>query len=202
MPQLSEVRQLERRGIFLDAAERCFARVGFNNASLQEIAAEAESSTGSLYSHFASKSDLSAQVASRILERFIEKASSIDDQARPVAPSILMRRLFESMSSDAILSRLLIEIWSESASDSDFRARTNDALEKSTYLMRTTVKDWLTLHGEQLELTLSRSERITQAIVGFSMAFAVQSVVVESFNRSEFIDFAISAVRLDAEQCA
>jgi TetR/AcrR family transcriptional repressor of uid operon len=49
--------QLRHRQI-LEAAKRCFARIGFHSTSMAQIAAEARMSVGQIYRHFPSKESL------------------------------------------------------------------------------------------------------------------------------------------------
>lgn len=58
MPKLSEKAQHARRTRILDAAERCFARSGFQGATMQAICREAGVSAGALYVYFRSKEEL------------------------------------------------------------------------------------------------------------------------------------------------
>jgi AcrR family transcriptional regulator len=57
--------QSDRRAEILDAAERCFARSGFHQASMQDICAEAGMSPGNLYRYFPSKEALIAGITER-----------------------------------------------------------------------------------------------------------------------------------------
>ena len=57
--------QSDRRTEILDAAERCFARSGFHQASMQDICAEAAMSPGTLYRYFPSKEALIAGISER-----------------------------------------------------------------------------------------------------------------------------------------
>lgn len=57
--------QSDRRTEILDAAERCFARSGFHQASMQDICAEAGMSPGNLYRYFRSKEALIAGISER-----------------------------------------------------------------------------------------------------------------------------------------
>src|SRR3569833_373744 len=57
--------QSDRRAEILDAAERCFARAGFHQSSMQEICAEAGMSPGNLYRYFPSKEALIAGISER-----------------------------------------------------------------------------------------------------------------------------------------
>jgi AcrR family transcriptional regulator len=57
--------QSDRRAEILAAAERCFARAGFHQASMQDICAEAGMSPGNLYRYFPSKEALIAGISER-----------------------------------------------------------------------------------------------------------------------------------------
>jgi AcrR family transcriptional regulator len=65
MSRASTLRQIDRREEILDAAQRCFARSGFHQASMQQICAEAQISPGGLYRYFASKEAIIAGIAER-----------------------------------------------------------------------------------------------------------------------------------------
>ncbi len=54
----------DRRKQILAAAERCFARHGFHQTSMQEVCKEAELSPGSVYRYFRSKDDIIVAMAS------------------------------------------------------------------------------------------------------------------------------------------
>jgi AcrR family transcriptional regulator len=57
--------QSDRRAEILAAAERCFVRSGFHQASMHEICLEAGMSPGNLYRYFPSKEALIAGIAER-----------------------------------------------------------------------------------------------------------------------------------------
>jgi AcrR family transcriptional regulator len=64
MPAATQ-RQADRRTEILDAAQRCFARSGFHQASMQDICAEAGMSAGNLYRYFPSKEAIIAGICER-----------------------------------------------------------------------------------------------------------------------------------------
>jgi AcrR family transcriptional regulator len=83
-------RELSRRQI-LDAAEEVFARKGFHDATVKEIAATAEFSVGGVYSFFAEKDDIFVGI-------FLRRGSEFMDGMRAVladsgAPRERMHRL-------------------------------------------------------------------------------------------------------------
>lgn len=57
--------QMDRRDEILAAAEHCFARYGFHQASMQAICADAGLSPGSVYRYFPSKEAIIAGIAER-----------------------------------------------------------------------------------------------------------------------------------------
>ena len=57
--------QSDRRAEILEAAQRCFARSGFHQASIQDICAEAGMSPGNLYRYFPSKEAIIAGISER-----------------------------------------------------------------------------------------------------------------------------------------
>jgi AcrR family transcriptional regulator len=57
--------QIDRRAAILEAAQRCFARSGFHQSSMQEICAEARMSPGNLYRYFPSKESIIAGICER-----------------------------------------------------------------------------------------------------------------------------------------
>ncbi len=57
--------QQDRREEILEAARRCFARMGFHQTSMQQICLEAGMSPGNLYRYFPSKEAIMAGIAER-----------------------------------------------------------------------------------------------------------------------------------------
>lgn len=70
-----------RRADILDAAARCFARLGFHQTSMQQICAEAGMSAGNLYRYFPSKEAIIAGIAERDRAEVGEHFASIDVSA-------------------------------------------------------------------------------------------------------------------------
>jgi len=66
-----EYERIVHRQTMLEAAERVFARKGFREATLGEIAQEADFGVGTFYNFFKSKEDLYTQVLAGIVLRFM-----------------------------------------------------------------------------------------------------------------------------------
>lgn len=67
----------ERRNEILDAAERLFAKQGFDGTSTADILKEVGIARGTLYYHFKSKEDILDGMIQRMTQRMLAKASKI-----------------------------------------------------------------------------------------------------------------------------
>ncbi|MDB5599873.1 MAG: hypothetical protein JWN71_1917 [Xanthobacteraceae bacterium] len=71
--------QSDRRAEILIAAQRCFARSGFHQASMQEICAEAGMSPGSVYRYFPSKEAIIAGISERNRADAVESFNAVEE---------------------------------------------------------------------------------------------------------------------------
>ncbi|HEY2008929.1 MAG TPA: TetR/AcrR family transcriptional regulator [Rhizomicrobium sp.] len=82
MRKVNPVKHEEKRREILIAAQRCFARDGFQGASTSEICKEAKISPGHLYHYFASKEDIIKAIAKMRLdiatERYVRMLEGTD----------------------------------------------------------------------------------------------------------------------------
>ena len=115
----------DSRAELLDAALRVFARRGYREAGVDEIAAEAGYSKGALYWHFSGKADLlttlleeRVDAPTRELVALLESAP-VDLDMSVVATEELARRL--ATQRDAV--QLEREYWSLAIRDPELRAR-------------------------------------------------------------------------------
>ena len=81
---LQEHTRTAYREAILDAAERVFIRVGFHDAKMAEIAAEASVSVGTLYNHFESKEVIFASIGARCREQYAAALEGASDIADPM----------------------------------------------------------------------------------------------------------------------
>jgi len=86
-----EIERGQRRELLLEAAARVFGRKPFDEASMQEVAAEAQIGMQGLYEHFASKQELYEQVSLQRALVYQTRAQAI--LAGPGAPLALIHEL-------------------------------------------------------------------------------------------------------------
>ena len=94
----------------IHAAEKIFARDGFEAAKLEEIAAEAGYTRGAFYANFDSKEDLFLALLEREISHRIEHAEQLIDKFQdPAAKLLAFREFFLTLCQDRRWSLLALE---------------------------------------------------------------------------------------------
>ncbi|MCP4138686.1 MAG: TetR/AcrR family transcriptional regulator [Chloroflexi bacterium] len=85
-PNVSE----ERKEQITEAATKVFAKQGFDKARMDDIAAEAKLSKGTLYLYFKSKDAIIKHLLERLFEREFSAIQSIADNSRPASEKLTL----------------------------------------------------------------------------------------------------------------
>lgn len=115
----------DAREELFDAAIAVFAERGFNDASVDEIAARAGYSKGALYWHFAGKEDLFFALLDERIDRFYLEMAELLETAPPdrdMAPEA-SQRFVEALRGERALILLTHEYWSQAVRDPKLRRR-------------------------------------------------------------------------------
>jgi AcrR family transcriptional regulator len=122
VPRMTAVRRAERRAEILDAAESCFARLGFHRATMRDVIAEAGLSAGCVYKHFQSKHEIIAAIAADRHAIEMDLLSEAEASQNPVAALRLISRHFiEQLATRAgRKSRAVgVQAWAEALHDDE-----------------------------------------------------------------------------------
>jgi AcrR family transcriptional regulator len=85
-----------RRQQIMVAAKRVFSEKGFNRATMEDIAQEAELSPGTLYLYFKNKEELYASLSLRILQYLLIRVEHVNDD-KDAGPEEKLRSLMDAM---------------------------------------------------------------------------------------------------------
>src|SRR3954451_3061559 len=116
-------KQEQTRERLLGAAARVFARRGYQQASLEEVAAEAGFTTGAVYSNFSGKEELFLALADKKVDERVAEIGAVGDAAergeRPGAELANKSRLLLERDSDWPL--LFYDFWSFGVRNAEIR---------------------------------------------------------------------------------
>jgi AcrR family transcriptional regulator len=142
VPRMTAANRAKRRAEILEAAEGCFARLGFHRATMRDVIAEAGLSAGCVYKHFESKHEIIAAIAADRHASELGLLSEAEAAQDPVAAlRLISRRFVEQLATRAgMRSRAVgVQAWAEALHDDDVlrhvRKGVEQPLAKITALM-------------------------------------------------------------------
>lgn len=93
MPKLSEEALQARRDQILEAAVRCFCRLGYQGTTMRDIFEEAELSAGAVYNYFQSKEEIIQAVAER--SRTVNREAIAPEDLSPESAVVTLLQLID-----------------------------------------------------------------------------------------------------------
>ncbi len=143
-------KRVQTRQRLLDAAAETFARKGFASASLDEIAEAAGFSIGAVYSNFASKDDLFAQLMADGSTQLIDRVAQTIDAARTEHAHpfrALGQILIDIADKDIEAAELETEFWLHAVRNPDAMQIFAERSEQTWRSLRAVVADELARNG-------------------------------------------------------
>jgi AcrR family transcriptional regulator len=100
--------RLDTASRILDAAERCMHRFGLRRVSMEDVAAEAGMSRGSIYNWFGDRQALVDAVLERTAERFVASSEAAVDRRRTLSGQVAEAAVFitSHLNDEAVTLRL------------------------------------------------------------------------------------------------
>jgi AcrR family transcriptional regulator len=186
-----EQRQLTRAQL-LDAAERVFARQGFQGASVAAIAAEAGYSHGAIYSNFNGKEDLFLiLVEERIDARLAKVYQAADAElSRGAEPLEAARRFVAMLQQEHEAYLLLVDFWNQAVRDPKAAARFAERHARLRGLIGRIVEGVARDTGA--ELTLPR-DQVATALIALANGFTIERLADPQAAPDELFAHALAA---------
>ncbi|MDF0532397.1 TetR/AcrR family transcriptional regulator [Tsukamurella sp. 8F] len=178
-------RREETRKRLLDAAARVFARTGAN-ASVAEIAAEADCSTGAIYTHFSGKRDLLLSVFDQRFSGW-EGAyiAAVSDSDTPLgAADAAAHQWTHERETEPALTQLYIEFWMAAQRDSELAQAFRERQARIIDAMSSLIEDRLESLGMESDVASPVLGAIATALAD---GFALQRLAGTSPEAGEML---------------
>lgn len=113
-PLARQIQKEQTRALLVDAALRVFAEHGYEEATVEDIAAAAGYSKGAYYFHFASKEDIFLELLEQWTSEQTERLKAFDE-VTPAAAAILetLEAFLSYGEREIAWPRLLVEFWAQ-----------------------------------------------------------------------------------------
>jgi AcrR family transcriptional regulator len=184
----------ETRDELLAAALRVFARRGYRDAGVDEIAAEAGYSKGALYWHFSSKQGLLLALLEERIDAPIRESVALLESAPPDRDMSLeaTREFARQLGEEREATLLEREYWSLAIRDPELRARYADRQTKLRDALATALEARMRHLGTpELPMPAKDVARIVMSIVG---GLAVDELIEPGSVRPELLGEALAVI--------
>ena len=150
----------------IHAARRNFAKKGFSNTSMDDIAKTAKVSKGGVYHHFASKDDLFMAIFVENQDSVIKSQPKLFEKRKELLGDL--EKMYEIMDFQKDLMRVWLEAMSESAHNSKIKQmviKRRKYLESLSTLQFKQIKDNMKLLSDYSDVELARLAKGSMALV-------------------------------------
>jgi len=177
MPKVSDDHRRAQEERFVDAARRCFTRLGVENTSMENIRSEAGVSAGLMYRYFTSKNEMIRAAIAGSMDQF--EALIIDVGKGEKADTAIgyLRSLLDTLSkfrrqSDGVdLFVLAIQGWAHSQSHPEAKAVIAASFARQMSSYRSIAKRWT---------TPAKADGAARAVAAAVVGYIVESAFSET----------------------
>jgi TetR/AcrR family transcriptional regulator, transcriptional repressor of aconitase len=172
MPKVSEQHWRAQEQRFLDAARRCFTRIGVAPASMEEIRVEAGVSAGAMYRYFASKDALVHAAIETSMTEFEAVLDRVAEHVDATGPLEFLCSVLNSLRdfryhTDGVdLFRLAIQGWAHAQSRPETRSMLMASLQRQLAIYARVATRWT---------SRANAHTLAAAIGGAVIGYVVQS---------------------------
>src|SRR5215467_9012276 len=181
MPKVKPETLAARREQILRAAETCFARQGFHQATIQDVIHESGLSAGCIYTHFASKEDLIQAIGERRHARDSALFAASGGEVQPLESLRAIARAFilDLQTERGLHSRrVALQLWAEALRDEVIHEQVTSGIRKP-------ISDIIDLlqHGQRLGVidAAINPRAIERTIVAMFQGLVLQRLWGEPF---------------------
>ena len=194
MPKVTEEYRQARRDTIARAALRVLERKGVHDTSIADIVAESGLSTGAIYSHFTSKSELARYI---VAEYLFPRLHELEQSAEVRTPRDVLETMLKVFTDDGLPTRIVVQFWGEAATGGELR----DEMMRTAARLRATIArallPWARTRvgsdASDAEAEALASER-TRAVVALAQGYVAHSAVFGPRDPHEYVDSIVAAL--------
>lgn len=197
MPRITEERRAGRRAAMIAAARRCFARDGYHQTSMPDIAAEAGLSPGAFYRYFPSKDDIVLEVAGQAFAMIFAPVVELVDDDHLATPADLVAAATATVAHETAVDadghvvpvdELLpaaVQAWAEIFRNDQLREQATAGVERNLARLAEVLRRGQRAGTVRADLDPADSARVLMALVhGFVLQRAAFGLDADAFVRA------------------
>lgn len=156
---------------------------------MADIIAESGLSAGAIYGHFASKSEIVTEVASRVVGARVDEAGILAAQDDLQPPAHLALMLMRGMLRDLGDAGMILQLWGEAVTDPTLKSLSTSVFQR----LKDVYADYISLwhqraHGESVDRANEIAASQVPLFVAVAQGFIVQSALVPGFDADTYFE--------------
>ncbi|MCA0987374.1 TetR/AcrR family transcriptional regulator [Guptibacillus algicola] len=176
----------DKRERLIDAAYKVFAKKGFNNASIKDIAHEADITSGLVHYYFKNKEDLLISVQEKVQQRYHKKYGEKDVQN--LTPSETLQEIKSRAKTDPDWYRWRYELYSLGLKNEVMGEKVAEILKNG--------RESLSVPIKQLTNGSGHEDQLAAILLACFDGLALQKIVDENFDSDGAYDLLIKLVEI------
>lgn len=177
MPKVSDDHRRAQEERFVDAARRCFTRLGVENTSMENIRGEAGVSAGLMYRYFRSKNEMIRAAIAGSMDQFEALIVEVSGGKKADTGVGFLRLLLETLSkfrrhTDGVdLFVLAIQGWAHAQSHPEAKAVISESFARQMASYRSAARRWT---------TPAKADGAARAVAAAVVGYIVESAFSEA----------------------
>lgn len=181
------------RQAIIEAAAELIRTHGVQGTSMAQLAALSGTSTGAIYHHFDGKQDLIVEVARQTIDWPLRALA--DYRHKPASPAELAAFAMGTLAMLPELAELLAQLGAGAGTDDEL----GKALRAEFAILRDSVDETIQAWAAANQIPASRVRGYSQLLVGLSLGYGMQRVLVDRFDEEAYREQAVAILELPAE---
>ena len=191
MPRVSDDYRKARRDEIARAAIRCLERKGVHETSIADIVEESGLSTGAIYSHFTSKSELARYI---VAEYLYPRLHDLERAAQVRTPREVLESILRVFTDDGLPTRIVVQFWGEASVGGEMHEQMMQTASRLRQTIARSLLPWAraqtSLETDAEGLALER----TRAVISLAQGFVAHTALFGPRDPHEYVDSVVAAL--------
>lgn len=181
------------RAAIIEAAAMLIRKYGVQGMSLAQVVAESGTSVGAIYHHFSGKNAIVVEVAKTAIA--IPMGALAEWLDKPASPAQLASYAMGALELAPHLGELMAQLGAGAITDDEL----GHQLQAEFSVLRDAVDETMQAWARLNDVAPARIEGYSQLLVGLTLGYASQRVLVRGFDERAYLKQAVALLRLPEE---
>lgn len=192
MPRVSDDYRRARRDEIARAAIRCLERKGVHETSIADIVEESGLSTGAIYSHFTSKSELARYI---VAEYLFPRLHELEQSDAVRTPREVLESILTVFSEDGLPTGIVVQFWGEASVGGDMHEQMMHTAGRLRATITGALLPWSRAQVSRESDAETLAQERARAVISLAQGYVAHTALFGPRDAHEYVDAVIAALR-------